>query len=74
MWESMHFRNAWRRGLEDIPVPRGVWLDSSGAKNVLSVSYCLINSFGVHLVSARSKWGYLLEDGKVWVRVCFVEC
>ena len=45
--ESVHLRNAWKRGLEDYPFPNGVWLNSLGGKNVLSVS-CCINSFGVN--------------------------
>ena len=44
----MHLRNAWKRGLEDYPVPNGVWLNSSIK---MSLSCCLINSFVVHLAS-----------------------
>ena len=36
--------------MEDHPVPNGLWLNSSGGKNALSVSCCLMNSFGVNLV------------------------
>lgn len=55
VWESVHLRNALKRGWEDYPVPNGVSLNSTDSSNVLRVSCCLINSVGVLLVSTVNK-------------------
>lgn len=49
----------------DDPVPKDVWLDASGGRNILSVSCCLINSVGVQWASRVNK-DDLGEDGRMW--------